>query len=385
MRKFSGTIAAAIFIACPTALAWAQSPSAQAPGVQLQHSLLPGSAPIAPAMSLLDLPPHPAEAAGLVPRLTHLSAAGTFAHMMPTVEVAAARAKAGIGGLACPGTTCNNLVYHANGQIMYPSVQVYNIYWQPATLQNGAATTFAAGYGLVTLKIGAWMMTHGLTSVATQYFQTISSVTSYFQNAGGLQSFVVDTGAYPASGCTDTGVPTSSNCINDGQLQTKIAAVMNANGWTGGINKIFVMFTSSDEGSCFTSASASCAYTQYCAYHSSFTLAGQPVIYANIPYGNPSGCQTGGQTTPNQLNGDLAASVTTHEINEAATDPFGNAWWDSASGNENGDNCNFTFGTNTWGTGAGAGNQMWNGTIFEVQEEWSNHTGPGATGCVQAQ
>jgi hypothetical protein len=382
MRKFAGTIAA-IFIACPTAVAWAQSPSAQAPRVQLQHSLLPGST-IAPAMSLKDVPPHPAEAAGLVPRLTVVSPTGSVAHMMPTVPAAAARAKAGIGGLSCPGTTCNNLVYHANGPIM-PEVLVYNIYWNPGVLQRGDLTTFAAGYGLVTLKLGAWMIGHGLTSVATQYSQTISGVTTYFQNQGGLVSFVVDTGAYPASGCMDITVPFSENCINDAQIQAKIASVMSANGWTGGMNKIFVLYTSSNEGSCFDSTSNSCAYLQYCAYHSSFTSGGQTVIYANIPYGTPPDCQAGAQTTPNQPNGDLAANLASAEINAAATNPLGNAWFDSVSGHENGDNCRFTFGTNTWGSGSGAGNQMWNGTIFEVQEEWSNHTGPGATGCVQSE
>jgi hypothetical protein len=67
-----------------------------------------------------------------------------------------------------------------------------------------------------------------------------------------------------------------------------------------------------------------------------------------------------------------------HEIMEAATDPLGNAWFDS-SGNEIGDLCGFNFGPNTWGSGAGAGNQMWNGLIFELQQQYDNH----AAGCVQ--
>jgi len=214
-------------------------------------------------------------------------------------------------------------------------------------------------------------------AIATQYFQTIGGVTSYFQNEGGLQAFVVDNGAYPASACADTVTP--GNCITDAQIQAKIAAVMTAQGWTGGMNKIFVLYTSQGEGSCFDNTNASCAYVQYCAYHSSFSFGGQTVIYANIPYGEPARCQAGGQTTPNQVNGDIAANVATHEIMEAATDPLGDAWFDS-SGNENGDLCNFNFGVNTWGTGTGAGNQMWNGTIMEVQQEWDNH----AAACVQA-
>jgi hypothetical protein len=158
---------------------------------------------------------------------------------------------------------------------------------------------------------------------------------------------------------------------------------MTAQGWTGGFNKIFVMFTSSGEGSCFDSGSSSCAYTQYCAYHSWFTLGGQTVIYANIPYGNPNGCKAAGQTTPNDANGDLAANVQSHEIMEAATDPLLNAWFDN-SGEENGDLCNFNFGSNTWGSGAGAGNHMWNGFIFEIQQQWDNHANGGTGACVLA-
>jgi hypothetical protein len=140
-----------------------------------------------------------------------------------------------------------------------------------------------------------------------------------------------------------------------------------------------VLFTSSGEGSCFDGTNQSCAYTDYCAYHSSFSLNGQPVIYVIIPFGSPNFCQVSGQTTPNDPFGDLAANVLTHEIIEAITDPLGNAWFGSG-GDEIGDICNFDFGTNTWGSGSGAGNQMWNGFIFEVQREYDNH----ASACVQA-
>jgi hypothetical protein len=350
-----------------------QQPPVQQPLVQLQHGgVYPGARPSAPAMSAKDVPP----AVG-VPNQTFAAPNGNLVHTMLTAQGAAAR-RAAIG-LDNPG---GPLVYHANGQIMNPGVVVYAIFWAPPHLQTGAATGFSANYGLPTLISTAWLQSHGLMNIATQYYQTISGTTTYFQNMGGLQAFVVDTGALPASGCTDTATP--GNCVSDAQLQAKIQAVMTAQGWTGGINKIFVIFTSSGEGSC---AGSSCAYTQYCAYHSSFSFGGQSVLYANIPYGNPSGCQAGGQTTPNDAAGDLAANVTTHEIMETATDPFINAWFGSlGGGSEIGDLCNFIFGTNTWGTGAGAGNQMWNGIIMEVQEEYDNHAytlSGNTSGCVQ--
>jgi hypothetical protein len=145
-------------------------------------------------------------------------------------------------------------------------------------------------------------------------------------------------------------------------------------GWTGGLNKIFLLFTSFNEGSCFDSSSASCAYSQYCAYHSHFTSGSTPVIYGNIPFARPSTCFASGQTMPNGDAGDIAASPASHEISEAITDPLLNAWFDS-SGNENGDLCNFVFGANTWAGPSAPGNQMWNGVVFELQQEWDNNAG----------
>jgi hypothetical protein len=97
------------------------------------------------------------------------------------------------------------------------------------------------------------------------------------------------------------------------------------------------------------STNASCAYVQYCGYHGAFSLNGQPVIYANIPYGNPTVC-AGTQTFPNDPPGDVAANITSHDIMESTTDPLLNAWFDS-SGNEIGDICLFNYGTNTWDGG----------------------------------
>jgi hypothetical protein len=108
---------------------------------------------------------------------------------------------------------------------------------------------------------------------------------------------------------------TPNDCITDAKIQAKITSVMNAQGWTGGLDKIFVLYTSSGEGSCFGSTNASCAYVQYRGYHGVFTLNGQPVIYANIHYGNPTVC-AGTQTFPNDPPGDVAANITSHEIME---------------------------------------------------------------------
>ena len=78
---------------------------------------------------------------------------------------------------------------------------------------------------------------------------------------------------------------------------------------------------------------------------------------------------------------DAAASVASHELTEAITDPLLNAWW--GAGGEIGDLClnwyspALTFGNNTWD--GGKANQMWDGSFFELQTEYDNHT----SSCVQ--
>ena len=153
-----------------------------------------------------------------------------------------------------------------------------------------------------------------------------------------MSGSVVDTDPYPASGCSDTVTP--GNCITDAQLQAEISKVMTAHSWTPGLNKMFIVFTSTGEGSCFDGTSSSCAYTSYCAYHGSFGSTTTPTIYANMPYADPNHCYATGQHDPSgDIPSDANVNVTSHEITEATTDPELNAWWDTANGEEIGDLC----------------------------------------------
>jgi len=143
------------------------------------------------------------------------------------------------------------------------------------------------------------------------------------------------------------------------------------------LNKMFMLFTSSGEGSCFDSTSATCAYVQYCAYHGYFGSTSNPTIYGNMPFGNLTVCQAPGVPSPNgDPLADAVASTTSHELTEATTDPELNAWFDS-SGNEIGDKCAYNYGTNTWDSAKA--NEMWNGHFYELQQEFDNHV----AGCVQ--
>jgi hypothetical protein len=79
---------------------------------------------------------------------------------------------------------------------------------------------------------------------------------------------------------------------------------------------------------------------------------------------------------PNHADSDAAASITSHEITEAITDPNLNAWFTSG-GSEIADICAWTYGTNTYDSNKA--NQRWNGRFYEIQVMYDNHT----ASCVQ--
>jgi len=258
------------------------------------------------------------------------------------------------------------LIYHAGGPVMTRGATFYAILWVPAHLQNGAATSMSPGYQNLMKRLLVDYGGHGIANMNTEYYQTIGGRTTYIQSTGRLGGSYVDTSAYPASGCSDALTP--GNCITDAQIQAEITKVKNLNGWTTGFDKMYLLFTSSGEGSC---AGFGCAYTDYCAYHGYYGSASNPTIYANMPYGDPAHCQISGVPSPNNnAAADDTMTAASHEMSEAITDPELNAWYDS-SGFENGDECAYIYGTNTWD--AGKANQSWNGHFYELQEEWSNH------------
>ena len=126
-----------------------------------------------------------------------------------------------------------------------------------------------------------------------------------------------------------------------------------------GNNKLFLLFTSSGEGSCFNATS--CAYLQYCAYHGYFTSGGNNIKYAIEPWPGCSGCSLAGWT-----NVQNEEHFVCHETRETVTDQLLNAWYDRR-GNEADDKCAWSP-TPFIGTGG-----------YSYQYEWSN----AVSGCVK--
>ena len=216
-----------------------------------------------------------------------------------------------------------------------------------------------------------------------EYISFSPGFVEYIQNAGSFGGFYNDKLSYPTGGCSYVyGNVTANNCLTDAQIQTEIVSVMALKGWTGGLNNIFFVYTASGEGVYMGGA---VAYNQFCGYHGYFTQGSSTVLYAVIPYAVAPFCQSATAPSPNKNPAaDSAASISSHELTEAITDPLLNAWFDAA-GNEIGDLCAWNFGTNTWGSGTTAANQFWPiayspaqvsppiVTSFELQMQWDNH------------
>jgi hypothetical protein len=135
-------------------------------------------------------------------------------------------------------------------------------------------------------------------------------------------------------------------------------------------NAVYFVLTSRD----VNETSGFC--TAYCGWHDHATINGKDIKYSFV--GNPNRCPsacTAGLGSPNgSVSADGMASIITHELEEAVTDPDLNAWWDS-TGNENADKCAWTFG-GTYLTGNGATANMTIGSRdFLIQRNWLNASG----------
>lgn len=322
-----------------------------------------GTVVMALALTAIVLVPAHAWAQGNSPLM--IGNADHPVHMFPTVQRAAELGMLNRSAQGSPSSS-DDLIYHSGGPVMTGSLKFYGIFWIPAHLQNGGSTQLSSHYRNVLQNLLHDYPAHGIDNNNTQYYQTINGVTTYIQNAGSLGVIYVDTNPYPASGCSDPDTP--GNCITDAQIQAEIQRVMALEGWTGGISHMFLLFTSSGEGSC---TDFGCAYTDYCAYHS-YISGSTPIIYGNEPYGDTTHCQEPGTPSPNNdVAADTAATAASHEMTEAITDPELNAWFNSG-GEEIGDICAYNYGTNTWDSAQA--NQHWFAHYYELQTEYDNHT-----------
>lgn len=158
--------------------------------------------------------------------------------------------------------------------------------------------------------------------------------------------------------------------LSDAGVQAVVQNAINSGGLPLDTNGVYFVLTSAD----VNETSGFC--TQYCGWHTDGTISGKDIKYAFI--GNPDRCPSACEAQSTGPNGnagaDGMASIISHELEEASTDPDLNAWYDSR-GEENADKCAWTFGTTRTAPNGSAYNMTLGGRNYLIQRNWVNASG----------
>jgi hypothetical protein len=204
----------------------------------------------------------------------------------------------------------------------------------------------------------------------------ITILTSFADSIGGSPYFNINTTYTDASGARISNTVTfagsaddnysQGTTLTDSGVEAVVTDAISSNRLPSDPHGVYFVLTSAD----VSESSGFC--TQYCGWHTHVTSTGNDIKYAFV--GNPDRCinSCAAQSVgPNGNAGaDGMASIIAHELEEVATDPDLDAWFD-ASGAENADKCAWTFGS-TYSTPNGAMANMHLGSRdYLIQQNWN--------------
>jgi hypothetical protein len=242
------------------------------------------------------------------------------------------------------GGGTNGIGYHG-GPVMVTGANVYLIWY--GNWSGNSATT---------------ILTDWANGIGGSPYFNIN--TTYYNNAN---THVVNAVTYAGTASDNYSQGTS---LSDAQIAAVVSNAITSGHLPADANGWYAVLTSAD----VTASSGFC--TQYCGWHRNTTVNGTAIKYAFI--GNPDRCPSAcaDQTTsPNGNPGaDGMASIMSHELEEAVTDPLGNAWYDTR-GAENADKCAWTFGTEYTVANGSKANMKLGSRDFLIQQNWVNASG----------
>jgi len=207
-------------------------------------------------------------------------------------------------------------------------------------------------------------------------------VTDFANNIGGSPHFNINTaygdtlGNVPntpatiryAGSAADSGSLGTS--LNDGTIWTLVANALRSSALPVDANGVYFVLTAPSV------AETSGFLSQYCGWHTYNFYNNIPIKYSFV--GNPAANMGACSVQSNGPNGDgqadAMASVIAHELEEGATDPQLNAWYDS-TGAENADKCAWTFGTIYKASNGTYANMKLGSRDFLIQQNWVNAGG----------
>jgi hypothetical protein len=227
------------------------------------------------------------------------------------------------------GTTgsVKTILYHGGAVMAHPNV--YVIWYGNWAQANGTDT--AAGQQIVR---------DFLNAVGGSPYYAIN--TTYSTTATLMNNAVTFAGETSDSGSQGTK-------LTDAAIQTIVSRAIGNSSLPKDANGVYFVLTSSD----VSESSGFC--NKYCGWHTHATVATSDIKYAFV--GNAARCLAScaaQNTGPNGNAGvDGMISVIAHELEESASDPDLNAWYDR-QGQENADKCAWTFGQNQYQAANGA-------------------------------
>ncbi len=241
--------------------------------------------------------------------------------------------------------TGNGIYYHG-GPIMTGTTNVYYIWYG----------NWASGSQSILLNLAS--------NIGGSPYYNIN--TTYTNGSGGRISNSVN---YVTSSTDNYSQGTS---FGDSGVQAIVNSAITSGKLPADSHGVYFVLTSPDvkETSGFCSS--------YCGWHTNATIAGTDIKFAFV--GNPStqcpsSCEEQTASSPNGDPGaDGMASVISHELEEAATDPDLNAWYDNR-GYENADKCAWTFGTTKTASNGSLYNMTLGSRQYLIQRNWVNASG----------
>lgn len=248
------------------------------------------------------------------------------------------------GGNARTGS--NGISYHG-GPVMTQGPNVYYIWYGNWSVSdpnaNGILTNLASYIG------------------GSPYFNIN---TTYYNGSG---THILNSVRYSGATNVSTGYKTS---LSDADIQTIVSSALTGHTLPTDPNGVYFVLTTAD----INETSGFC--TQYCGWHTHATINGSDIKYAFV--GNaarcPSACAAQTTSPNNDAGADAMASVVSHELEEATTDPDLNAWYDSR-GSENADKCAWTFGTTSRASNGSQYNMTLGSREYLIQRNWVNASG----------
>jgi len=234
-----------------------------------------------------------------------------------------------------------------------PTVRSCYGYGGAMTLHNGNVMVSPT---LEAVFWGSWSQTDPIIAGMDKFFQGWggSSISNASDEYHGTSNGYVTGNATYAGHVFDT----SSTGSSTPSSSTMVSKACSLTGNNPNPNALYTYITSNWPGG------------QACGFHTWGTCSnGAQVQVAWIGnFTGTTGCGPGASSGNAQGLADIA-SVTSHEVSEAVTDPRGTGWFDNG-GYENGDKCEWVYAPMT----------LANGANFSLQREWSNSLYASGTG-----